>query len=59
MLVDQVYNSRLFVLDDLLVGMYSTNYSGCQQAICSCNSGLRSVYAAQLDTDQSIAWANS
>eukprot|EP00667_Euglena_gracilis_P001620 EG_transcript_1619 len=50
MFIDQVYNSRLFVLDDLLVGMYSSNFSGCAQALCSCNSGLRSVYTAQLDT---------
>eukprot|EP00667_Euglena_gracilis_P016349 EG_transcript_17104 len=28
--LDQVYNDRLFVLDDLVVGLYSTNYSGCE-----------------------------
>eukprot|EP00667_Euglena_gracilis_P000658 EG_transcript_658 len=50
MFLDEVYNTRMFVLDDLVVGMYSTNYSGCQQAICSCNSGLRGVYTAQLET---------
>eukprot|EP00668_Euglena_longa_P028646 GGOE01035937.1.p1 GENE.GGOE01035937.1~~GGOE01035937.1.p1 ORF type:complete len:1181 (+),score=394.27 GGOE01035937.1:142-3543(+) len=51
MFLDQVYNTRMFVLDDLVIGMYSSNYSGCSQALCSCNSGLRSVYTAQLDTD--------
>eukprot|EP00667_Euglena_gracilis_P014539 EG_transcript_15067 len=49
MFLDEVYNDRLFVLDDLVVGMYSTNYSGCEQALCSCNAGLRSVFSAQLD----------
>eukprot|EP00668_Euglena_longa_P012086 GGOE01014513.1.p1 GENE.GGOE01014513.1~~GGOE01014513.1.p1 ORF type:complete len:1210 (-),score=393.80 GGOE01014513.1:8-3355(-) len=51
MFLDEVYSTRMFVLDDLVVGMYSSNYSGCSQALCSCNSGLRSVYTAQLDTD--------
>eukprot|EP00667_Euglena_gracilis_P002302 EG_transcript_2302 len=49
MFLNEVYNDRLFVLDDLVVGMYSTNYSGCDQALCACNSGLRSVFSAQLD----------
>eukprot|EP00668_Euglena_longa_P028653 GGOE01035944.1.p1 GENE.GGOE01035944.1~~GGOE01035944.1.p1 ORF type:complete len:1181 (-),score=399.66 GGOE01035944.1:658-4059(-) len=53
MFLDEVYSTRMFVLDDLVVGMYSSNYSGCSQALCSCNSGLRSVYTAQLDTSVS------
>eukprot|EP00667_Euglena_gracilis_P002119 EG_transcript_2119 len=47
--LNEVYNDRLFVLDDLMVGMYSTNYSGCEQALCSCNSGLRNLFVARLD----------
>eukprot|EP00667_Euglena_gracilis_P001830 EG_transcript_1833 len=49
MFLNEVYNDRLFVLDDLVVGMYSTNYSGCAQALCSCNAGLRSLFASQLN----------
>eukprot|EP00668_Euglena_longa_P022611 GGOE01028168.1.p1 GENE.GGOE01028168.1~~GGOE01028168.1.p1 ORF type:complete len:1195 (+),score=406.00 GGOE01028168.1:278-3586(+) len=49
MFLDEVYTDQLFVLDDLVVGLYSDNYTGCSQALCSCNSGLRSIHAAQLD----------
>eukprot|EP00667_Euglena_gracilis_P003483 EG_transcript_3494 len=47
--LDEVYTDRMYVLDDLVVGMYSTDYDGCQQALCACNSGLRSIFASQLD----------
>eukprot|EP00667_Euglena_gracilis_P012289 EG_transcript_12616 len=47
--LDEVYTDKLFVLDDLVVGMYSPDYPGCEQALCACNAGLRSVFAAQLD----------
>eukprot|EP00668_Euglena_longa_P025949 GGOE01032466.1.p1 GENE.GGOE01032466.1~~GGOE01032466.1.p1 ORF type:complete len:1206 (-),score=349.63 GGOE01032466.1:1260-4403(-) len=49
MFLDSVYNGRLFVLDDLVLGLYSTNWTGCSVALCSCNTGLREVHLAQLD----------
>eukprot|EP00667_Euglena_gracilis_P013612 EG_transcript_14062 len=47
--LDEVYTDKLFVLDDLVVGMYGTNYSGCAHALCACNAGLRSVHMGQFD----------
>eukprot|EP00667_Euglena_gracilis_P014263 EG_transcript_14772 len=47
--LDQVYHDRLYVLDDLVVGMYSGAWAGCDVALCSCNTGLREVHLAQLD----------
>eukprot|EP00667_Euglena_gracilis_P000433 EG_transcript_433 len=49
MFLEEVYNDRLFVEDDLVLGVYSTNYSGCEQVLCSCNAGLRSVFVAQME----------
>eukprot|EP00667_Euglena_gracilis_P000924 EG_transcript_925 len=49
MFLDTIYNTRLFVLDDLLVGMYSRNYPGCAAALCACNAGIRDVFLSQLD----------
>eukprot|EP00668_Euglena_longa_P022616 GGOE01028173.1.p1 GENE.GGOE01028173.1~~GGOE01028173.1.p1 ORF type:complete len:1194 (-),score=380.68 GGOE01028173.1:340-3654(-) len=47
--LDEVYTDQLFVLDDLVLGLYSDSYRGCSQALCACNAGLRGVFAAQLD----------
>eukprot|EP00668_Euglena_longa_P026095 GGOE01032652.1.p1 GENE.GGOE01032652.1~~GGOE01032652.1.p1 ORF type:complete len:1207 (-),score=397.63 GGOE01032652.1:123-3611(-) len=44
--LDAVYNTRLFYLDGMPVGLYGRNFSGCQDSICSCNSGMRRVYIA-------------
>eukprot|EP00667_Euglena_gracilis_P006535 EG_transcript_6591 len=49
MFLDAVYNTRMFVLDDLVVGLYSGNWTGCSVVLCSCNAGLREVHLAQLD----------
>eukprot|EP00667_Euglena_gracilis_P002824 EG_transcript_2832 len=49
MFLDTVYNSRLFVLDDIIVGMYSGNWTGCSALLCNCNTGMREVHLAQLD----------
>eukprot|EP00667_Euglena_gracilis_P006065 EG_transcript_6110 len=49
MFLEEVYNDRLFVEDDLVLGVYSSNYSGCEQLLCSCNAGLRSVFVARME----------
>eukprot|EP00668_Euglena_longa_P025945 GGOE01032462.1.p1 GENE.GGOE01032462.1~~GGOE01032462.1.p1 ORF type:complete len:1208 (-),score=384.12 GGOE01032462.1:131-3667(-) len=49
MFLDEVYSTRLFVLDDLLLGMYSRDYPGCSAALCACNTGIRDVFLSQLD----------
>eukprot|EP00668_Euglena_longa_P037354 GGOE01048099.1.p1 GENE.GGOE01048099.1~~GGOE01048099.1.p1 ORF type:complete len:1191 (-),score=342.59 GGOE01048099.1:131-3439(-) len=49
MFLDTVYSTRLVVLDDLVLGLYSTNWTGCSVVLCSCNAGLREVHLAQLD----------
>eukprot|EP00668_Euglena_longa_P009168 GGOE01011061.1.p1 GENE.GGOE01011061.1~~GGOE01011061.1.p1 ORF type:complete len:1225 (-),score=408.76 GGOE01011061.1:1387-4929(-) len=47
--LDAVYNTRLFYLDGMPVGLYGRNFSGCEYSICSCNAGMRRVYIATLD----------
>lgn len=41
--LDEVYNTRLYYLDDLVVGLFGRNFSGCENSICACNSGARQV----------------
>eukprot|EP00668_Euglena_longa_P010475 GGOE01012682.1.p1 GENE.GGOE01012682.1~~GGOE01012682.1.p1 ORF type:complete len:830 (-),score=223.19 GGOE01012682.1:2147-4300(-) len=47
--LDELYNTRLYVFGGLLIGMYSGNFSGCENLICSSNTGLRSVFPATLN----------
>eukprot|EP00667_Euglena_gracilis_P003417 EG_transcript_3427 len=47
--LDEVYNTRLYYLDDIPVGLYGRNFSGCEYSICACNSGMRRVYIATFD----------
>eukprot|EP00667_Euglena_gracilis_P000635 EG_transcript_635 len=47
--LDAVYNTRLYYLDDIPVGLYGRNFSGCEHSICACNSGMRRVYMGTLD----------
>eukprot|EP00667_Euglena_gracilis_P008428 EG_transcript_8534 len=49
MFLDAVYSTRLFVLDDLVLGLYSGNWTGCSTVLCNCNSGLREGHVAQMD----------
>eukprot|EP00667_Euglena_gracilis_P003302 EG_transcript_3312 len=48
MFLDAVYDTRMFVLDDLVVGLYSGNWTGCSVVLCDCNSGLRVGYVAKM-----------
>eukprot|EP00667_Euglena_gracilis_P013648 EG_transcript_14085 len=47
--LDEVYNTRLYYLDDLVVGLFGRNFSGCENSICACNSGMRQIFMATLD----------
>eukprot|EP00667_Euglena_gracilis_P007507 EG_transcript_7583 len=47
--LDQLYNTRLYPIGGLLVGLYSRNYPGCEKLICGSNVGLRTVFPATLD----------
>eukprot|EP00667_Euglena_gracilis_P000996 EG_transcript_997 len=47
--LDAVYNTHLYYLDDVPVGLYGRNFSGCEFSICACNSGMRRVFIATLD----------
>ena len=47
--LDQVYNTRLFVVDDLTLGAFNREYRGCDAIVCGCNAGLRSVFMSVLD----------
>eukprot|EP00667_Euglena_gracilis_P000481 EG_transcript_481 len=47
--LDEVYNTRLYYLDDVAVGLFGRNTSGCVSSICNCNSGMRRVWIAALD----------
>eukprot|EP00668_Euglena_longa_P009169 GGOE01011062.1.p1 GENE.GGOE01011062.1~~GGOE01011062.1.p1 ORF type:complete len:1207 (-),score=363.43 GGOE01011062.1:1194-4682(-) len=49
--LEAVYNTHLFYLDDIPVGLYGRNFTGCQDSICSCNSGMRRVYIATFDSE--------
>eukprot|EP00667_Euglena_gracilis_P011129 EG_transcript_11368 len=46
--LDRVYG-QLIYLDDLLLGLFGSNSSGCADGICSCNSGMRRIFMATLD----------
>eukprot|EP00667_Euglena_gracilis_P002849 EG_transcript_2857 len=50
-ILDRVYTSRLFYLDDLPVGLYMDNHIGCSEVLCGCNAGLRKVFVSTLDPD--------
>ena len=47
--VDTVYNTRAFVIDDLTLGLFNGNYSGCETLVCECNQGLRKVFVTTLN----------
>eukprot|EP00667_Euglena_gracilis_P000192 EG_transcript_192 len=47
--LDELYNTRLYALGGVLVGMYSRNFSGCDQVVCDSSIGLRSIFSATLN----------
>eukprot|EP00667_Euglena_gracilis_P003085 EG_transcript_3091 len=47
--LDEVYNTRIFYLDDMPVGLLGRNVAGCELSICNCSSGMRQVFVATLD----------
>eukprot|EP00667_Euglena_gracilis_P007522 EG_transcript_7599 len=47
--LDQLYNTRLFVFEDLYLGLYNRNSSGCERVICASNTGLRAIFMSRLD----------
>eukprot|EP00667_Euglena_gracilis_P000421 EG_transcript_421 len=48
--LNNVYNTRLFYLDDVAVGLFGRNFTGCELSICNCNSGMRQVYIMGSDS---------
>eukprot|EP00667_Euglena_gracilis_P005267 EG_transcript_5300 len=47
--LDELYNTRLYAIGSLLLGMYSRNFSGCARIVCGSNMGLRAVFPAVLN----------
>eukprot|EP00668_Euglena_longa_P028203 GGOE01035359.1.p1 GENE.GGOE01035359.1~~GGOE01035359.1.p1 ORF type:complete len:1250 (-),score=442.07 GGOE01035359.1:1200-4472(-) len=47
--LNELYNTRLFVFGGLLAGLYSRNFSGCENIVCSSSIGLRSIFPATLN----------
>eukprot|EP00667_Euglena_gracilis_P001417 EG_transcript_1419 len=47
--LDEVYNTRLFDLGGVLVGMYGRNFTNCEKAVCASSIGMRATYVARLN----------
>ena len=54
----QVYNSRLFVVDDLTLGAFNREYPGCEAILCGCNAGMRNIFMSVLDRDTGALRSN-
>eukprot|EP00667_Euglena_gracilis_P007293 EG_transcript_7365 len=53
--LDRVYGTQLQYLDDMMLGLFGDNASGCADGICHCNSGMRRMYMATLDAVAGVA----
>eukprot|EP00667_Euglena_gracilis_P009096 EG_transcript_9234 len=52
--LDQLYYSRLFVLDGLTLGPYSRDFPGCDASLCACSTGLRSTFLASVNASGAL-----
>eukprot|EP00667_Euglena_gracilis_P011209 EG_transcript_11439 len=46
--LEQLYSTRLFAFGGLLAGLYSRNFTGCEQVVCASSIGLRAIFPATL-----------
>eukprot|EP00667_Euglena_gracilis_P004497 EG_transcript_4522 len=57
--LDRLYTTQIYYLDDMLVGLFGRNFSGCESSICNCNSGMRKVYMSTLDAATGGVWTDA
>eukprot|EP00667_Euglena_gracilis_P000933 EG_transcript_933 len=48
-ILDQLYTTHLYAVDDLLLGLYMDDQPGCEDVLCNCSAGIRKVFLSQLD----------
>eukprot|EP00667_Euglena_gracilis_P000903 EG_transcript_903 len=46
--LEELYNTRLYAVGGLLLGLYSRNFTGCEQVVCASSIGLRAIFPATL-----------
>eukprot|EP00667_Euglena_gracilis_P003285 EG_transcript_3293 len=57
--LDELYNTRLYDVGGLLVGMYSRNFPNCDRVVCGSNVGLRCIFPATLNLSTGTMQSNA